>query len=308
MHKPIASVCNLLAAVAILAHSSHASSQFTYSNTTYDVPSWNDTATIDMIYPRNDTYAPQSLFPVVVSLGQAQVASYLQMQLQYQLFPLSSVAGVASETAKLESVFDATALSVGGQHGTYWLSGLRNTTLLDGQYRMLLTATVANCSVVPGQGINHPTEQSVDTNFRRDRSTKRSAEVYFTISRNSTKNIGTTSPDEQHTCDGNAALAFRVIDYIPVASASSGRVTIPGTEGFWPICAVLSDEAPRPEGCGANMATSASRSFNDTITAAECKQDLPVIKCPATATSASAQLQSMGWASLAACTALWLAF
>ncbi|CEJ85513.1 hypothetical protein VHEMI03795 [[Torrubiella] hemipterigena] len=42
-------------------------SQYSFNGITYNTPEFNDTTEVDLIYPRNDTYHPQNLFPIIIS-------------------------------------------------------------------------------------------------------------------------------------------------------------------------------------------------------------------------------------------------
>lgn len=306
MYTSALSACYFLVATALLTQLSHATSQFTYNGTTYDVPDYNDTTAINMIYPRNATYGPQELFPVIVALQSTQVAAHLQMKLKYELFPLSSVSagGSPGASAELQNMYEATDATF----GTYWLSGLRNKTLADGRYRMVLTASFYNCSIVPGQGISHPKEGLVDSNFREDRQSSRSAAVEFTISKDQDRSTHaanaeeTTEPyNDKDTCARNAALAFRVVAYVPWAGNGAAAKV-----GALSACAILSDKEPMPRPCDYQVAQDETRTIRATIEAAECKEPNPVIKCPKPI-SAAAALVSMGGAmsALVGCFATW---
>lgn len=249
-------------------------SQYSFNGITYNTPRFNDTTEVDLIYPRNDTYHPQNLFPIIVGIQNPKILANLIPTIRYELF---SPTGASVDQGKASGAAPMTV----GNFRWFWATGIRNKTLVDGLYQIVITVLHHNCTLLPppppganlGDG---PGNVSNDSWVSQE--VKATFGSYFTVSNASSNALSLSYFDDFQKSDHGAAceksskgVAFHVVDYLPVP--------IHRINSGLPYCAVLAEEEPTPDPCNLPLSKYDHIDFYKLIVEEECKQSRPVIDC-----------------------------
>ena len=219
---------------------------------------------VDLIFPRNDTYAPSAIFPIVFAFQNSSLVPSLDPGFDLNIRYGQNFSKSLGPAIPLK----ATNLTNGTTYVYTYVTGIKaeaNDT--PASYLLSWSFGAGNCS---------NTEGAVKLGGGwRDNG------VGFTI-----KN-GAQTPDlgsSVSSCASASHLAFnvtKVLD-VPLPSQYDGHKT----------CAVFSDEQPLVPGnpCAANPDTAAQSSISAALTATACTAATPVVSCPASHNGGSRDL------------------
>ncbi|KAJ5522065.1 hypothetical protein N7527_006180 [Penicillium freii] len=227
------------------------------------------TVEVDLIFPRNETYAPSEVFPIVFAFQNAALIPSLDPSFDINLW-----VNVEHNTSILPANIDLTAVNfssaaVGDQPLYVYTFATNLNTTNNGAdavtlYNLVWAFGAGNCS---------GDDRSATTfggGFE-------SSNVIFTIAQSGAapeiSNNASTSTNAS-ACTGLSHLAFNVTGTLPVADTRKwdGHNT----------CAVFSDTTPTPVGspCAATADASAAASISAAATSKACAAFSPAISCP----------------------------
>jgi len=104
------------------------------------------TVEMDLIFPRNETYAPMDITPIVFAFRNSPGWTSLVPQLSWRLINISSSATLDQDTLEL-------AWGINTTIDPYFRAfGLAEITKTEGQYRIIWGLTYGNCTLNPGPG------------------------------------------------------------------------------------------------------------------------------------------------------------
>ena len=213
------------------------------------LPALPATVEVDLIYPRNETYAPAPHMPVVFAIQNSALAAALDPSFYLQLWRADLNYSVAFDF-NLRTV--TANFSSSDPYFAYFGTNTLNQT--EGLWALQWEVRFRNCS---RQGPGTQLKRQDYTGF-----------VMFT-----TKN-GAAQPDlvaaaAENACDGRKGFAFNVTDLmIPFTEPKNDDGSYDGRNAS---CAILSPmPAPEPQPCLVKMDAAAASSITAAISATPC--------------------------------------
>lgn len=259
-------------------------------------PTSPQTVEVDLIFPRNETYAPISLMPMVFAIQNFRVAKSLLLKFDYTLEQVPYI-----KTKPLYGISDLKYTNYSGSRNHFqyaWTTKLNNT---EGTWLFTWTLRALNCSQPTEADPEDPGPQKplhLETVIM-------SNSVYFTTTH------GAKQPDlVAATQDG--ACAESQADTMNI----TGILDVPWSDSYWgsqSACPLLSTVTPTANPCGVKIDSSAASSISYVIQSSACLSAVtPTVACPPgveTANSAHhAEQFLVSVAGLFAATLGWLIF
>lgn len=228
------------------------------------------TAEVDLVFPRNDTYAPSALFPIVFAFQNPELAPSLDPLIILSLWNASNHSALS-----YSGVVDTTFTNFSGSGPTYvWTDFKHLNVSSDGTssswwLQWVLEST--NCSV---QG--KVDGQLGDRDFARDGS------VFFTI-QNGAQAADLVAPTASTapSCSDMSHFAFNLTGTLDTAGPFNGAPANRNT------CAIFSDVQPIVAGnpCAALVGSATASSILAALTSADCTSATPAVSCPPSTTA-----------------------
>ncbi|OQE79285.1 hypothetical protein PENNAL_c0052G01287 [Penicillium nalgiovense] len=221
------------------------------------------TLEIDLVFPRNETYAPSALMPVVLAIQNPALASSLNLDLYYMISPVGNYNNSLPTFLNLNwanisdsdpyFVYNSTDLNTEGTWELNWFLGnghCRDTD--DGIFYVLTNTTIDS--------------------------------IIFTTKNDSSKPDLATAT-EGDTCAKEIGM-WSVENTLNSTSESWGHDT----------CAVLSKHSPTSASnpCGVKLNSTAASSISAALTAAACAAPNSTVSCEADENAAGVVQISMG--------------
>ena len=218
-------------------------------------------AEVDLLFPRNDTYAPTVLMPLVVGIQNPSAAVPLNVALHWYIYQLNG----GNVTRYGDGVIPETYYIPPGARQYYEYSSFYNLATIEGTWLLHWTVSSINCSQFPVN--NHSIPGYIQGNH-----------IIFT-----TKNGAQATDLVTATADGVCATAqsftFNVtgVEKVSVGSAD----TIGGGDSVT-TCAVVAPMSPtyRPNPCAAQLNATGASSISLALTASACGLPSSVVSCP----------------------------
>ncbi|KAK3936205.1 hypothetical protein QBC46DRAFT_395595 [Diplogelasinospora grovesii] len=221
------------------------------------------TVEVDLIFPRNDTYAPSALFPIVFAFQNAALAPSLDPGFDLTLWAVSGL-----NTTGYSPALDLAATNFSGSDPTYVYTYVTHLNAADdgtaASYRLAWDFSAGNCSDQGGGALKF------GGGFRNN-------SIEFTIQ------SGAQAPDlvaatasAAASCSNISHFAFNLTDTLNVA--------LPAQYDSRNTCAVFSDVQPLVAGnpCAVQVGTATASSISAALTATACAAVSPVVSCPST--------------------------
>ncbi|KAJ5782629.1 hypothetical protein N7457_004403 [Penicillium paradoxum] len=222
-------------------------------------PTLPEVLEVDLIFPRNDTFAPTALTPVVFAVQNSDLISILDLQLSWNIRPISS---------ERWGVSDGMKLNLGETYNdTYFVHSSTEQLNMEGIWRLSWTLSFLNCTSVNGSAQN--------SRFGIG------DELYFST-RNDTQAQDLAAATEEGTC---AKLPSSTLNVTRLLDASGGDYPERSS------CAAIPSSAPEPSPCKVKMDSAAALSLSASITATACARTGAMIKC----SGAASGVQSSIW-------------
>lgn len=223
---------------------------------------------VDLIFPRNETYAPVDIMPIVFAIQNPHSAALLDLNLQYDIWLLDALHGNQSHPKNVPGLgisdldymhfLRSSNLSSSKPYLRHYGTDLINT---EGTWIMEWDLGAANCSESPQNGVR--TGGHVRNHY-----------VIFTIKKGG-QQPNLVAATDNGVCENTPGYAFNITETLPVPPSATD----------WqgqPSCAVLSPASPLPSlnPCAAKIVPSAASSISAALTASACSYPDPGVKCP----------------------------
>lgn len=197
------------------------------------------TLEVDLVFPQNDTYAPEPIIPVAFAFQHSELAGYLQPSIAFSISPYGN---------NSESI-------AGGYYDMTWTNFTSSDPYMqygeglevlntEGTWMLEWTLSITNCS------------SSGNLDFSRDSTRHR---IVFTT-KNGAKKPDLTAATGEDTCSNAQGYAFKIME-----TQDSGDHLDNGK-----ACAVLAETTPTPSPCGVNIEASAASSVSASLTDRAC--------------------------------------
>jgi hypothetical protein len=227
---------------------------FTYWSSAQTFPS---IAEVDLIFPRNDSYAPNVLMPMVFAIQNTPAAAPLNLAIYWVLYyPADSeFVTIVNDGPILRTYLTA---STPGPYYEY--TGLYNITTLEGKWKLVWTLTSENCTQFP---------VSNSTTFGYDQVNS----VIFTTT-NGAQAADLVAATADDVCASAESFTFNVTGEERVLFGSGTSVT---------TCAVVASMSPTstPNPCAAQLDATRASSISASLTANACGFPTSLVSCPA---------------------------
>ncbi|KAI1764140.1 hypothetical protein GGR53DRAFT_334810 [Hypoxylon sp. FL1150] len=235
-------------------------------------PCWSSESTInfpaivdvELIFPRNDTYAPANLTPIVFGIRNSQLAAPLDISFDWNLWNLDDLDGPG-----IGGLFDLRNVNFSNVSDPYFAH--EYTTQLnvtEARWSLVWSMGSGNCSATPAA--DDGAAASGLSFYNRVRS------VQFTTKKGAQQpDIAAAATTDDDTCTDNY-FTFNVTGVLdtPITAKYDGRDT----------CAVLAptnmSATPTEKLCEFGADASAASSISAAMTATACAALHPVVSCP----------------------------
>ncbi|GFF34785.1 hypothetical protein IFM58399_03992 [Aspergillus lentulus] len=233
---------------------------FAYSQT----PITPGVTEIDLIFPRNESYSPSPVTPIVFTIQNPSLLSSLNPEISYYIEQQNVNTNESVSTSgsiQLSKINYTTS----DPYFLYWSTGHLD---IEGTFVFAWELQMNNCSYSP---------QSDALTFGYFGS--RRHELYF-----STKN-GTSSPDfvaatEDDTCDQSQAQAVQVPDLLEVPATRTWGA---------PSCAATVGPSPAPNPCKVKIDSTAAASISAALASSACANPIRTgLSCPTPSSESAA--------------------
>ena len=210
------------------------------------------TIEVDLIFPRNDTYAPTVLFPIVFAFQNPALAPSLDPGFELELFDISS-----PNLTAYSPTLDLAKTNFSGSNPMFVYTSITN--LKAASYILAWEYSASNCT------LNQNISGSVNIG-----GALRSNRVAFTIQ------SGVQVPDltgGTTSCKNITNFAFNLTDTLEVA--------VPAQYDGRNSCAVVSDSQALVAGnpCAVQVGSGTASSISAALTATACLAVTPVVSC-----------------------------
>jgi hypothetical protein len=228
-------------------------------------------AEVDLLFPRNDTYAPTVLMPVVFAIQNSPVAVPLDLALEWHLYQLTN-----GNTTAVGNGFITKSYFTASTSGPYYeYSSLYNLTTLEGTWSLLWTLSSVNCT-------QFPTSDSSILGYIQGNT------VIFTT-KNGAQATDLVAATADDVCASAESFTFNVTGVENVSVGSGNSVT---------SCAVVASMSPTssPNPCAAQLNAAGASSISAALTTSACSLPSSLVSCPAkSAGSIEVQLGGPMW-------------
>lgn len=227
------------------------------------VTSWSSAQTfpsiaeVDLLFPKNDTYAPTVLMPMVFAIQNAPAADPLSLALKWVLY---YPADAEHLTIIRNDAIPKTYLSA-SPNGTYYeFTSLYNLTTLEGPWKLVWTLTSENCTQFP---VSNSSEFGYD----------QVNSVIFTT-KNDAQAADLLAATADDVCASAGSFTFNVTGEETVTIREGPGVT---------TCAVVASMSPTPtpNPCVARLDVTMASSISAELTATAYGFPTPLVSCPA---------------------------
>jgi hypothetical protein len=219
------------------------------------------TVEVDLIFPRNDTYAPSAMFPIVFAFQNAALVPSLDPEFDINIFDSTGNHSIADEPD-----IDLKWANFSGNDPMYvytYVTGLNTTEgLASASHALLWGFGAGNCSDNDG-GLKF------GGGFQ-------GGSVVFTIQSGAQQPNLVAGPASNSHCANISHLAFNLTGTLDVA--------IPAEHDGRNTCAVFSDVNPLVTGnpCAAEVNSATASSISAALTATACAVGRPGVSCNST--------------------------
>ncbi|KAJ4164175.1 hypothetical protein LMH87_005860 [Akanthomyces muscarius] len=212
-------------------------------------------AEVDVIFPRNDTFAPTPLMPIVFAVQNPAVAQQLNLRLNYRVIPY----GRPNATTDYERVrLNALPNNDTTFYAHDFVSDIFNK---EGTWEFFWQLRWNNCT---------STKDEYGMHFSRDTQEPVNSFVFTTHNDGSKPDLVAIGSDDK--CGNTQGIGFEVQDVLDVPP--------PKNADLLSSCAHVAVPAPTPTPCSASVPSEAAESISSRITQAACLAATPVVSCP----------------------------
>jgi len=224
-------------------------------------------AEVDLLFPRNDTYAPTVLMPMVFAIQNSAVAVALDLALEWYLYKLTdgNITTVGNDFIT-KSYFNAFTSGPYYEYISHY-----NVTTVEGTWLLIWIVSSVNCT-------QFPTSDSSIPGYMQGN------KVFFTT-KNGAQATDLVAATADDVCASAESFTFNVtgVENVPMGS---GKVT---------TCAAVASMSPTSSPCAAQLNATGASSISAALTYSACSPS-SLVTCPAnSAGSIEAQLGGPMW-------------
>ena len=106
------------------------------------------TVEVDLIFPRNDTYAPTALMPIVFAIQNSQLAAPLDLNFQYDIFQLG-----APDGPSVSGILDLRWAKFSSSDPFFAFRSTQKLNATESEWSLVWTLSSGNCSGTEPQGL-----------------------------------------------------------------------------------------------------------------------------------------------------------
>jgi hypothetical protein len=230
--------------------------------------SWSSASVteVDLLFPRNDTYAPTVLMPLVFAI-QGPAANSLNLALLWQLSQLLPNGNISIAGS---GVIPKSYLIIPTSEPYYQYTSFYNSTTIEGTWQLFWALTSENCTQLP---INDTTMLGyIQENI-----------LIFTI-KNGAQATDLVAATADNVYTSAESFSFNVTGTEKVSIGSGNSVT---------SCAVVAPMSPTasPNPCAAQLNSTGASSISASLTASAYSSPTSLVSCLAKKSAGSIQVQ-----------------
>lgn len=232
---------------------------------------------VDLLFPRNDTYAPMPLMPIVFAVQRPPIVDQLLPQISYSVHPRHLADG---EYARYHTI----DLSLPSNDSTYFIAkGVANLTNVPGSWQFSWALRFYNCSTTDDpkwQDQRYDSHDQVDNGFHLGYFYPLQ-HIFFTTHGYGPQLdlVAITGGDG---CNKTQHLIFDVEESLQIPSS------LQDGDSSLRSCVSLPSSSPTPRPCLASLKPEEASSISASLTRSQCSEATPAINCPPTETDSSA--------------------
>jgi hypothetical protein len=226
---------------------------------------------VDLVFPRNETYAPSPLFPIVFAFQNPELAPFLIPQLSLTVWDWNNM----SEST-VSTIYDLRAGNFSSSDPYFHYQGFTSFSR-EGTWKLTWNLGRDSC-----------TEESL-AQFIGNRivSNNTGSGIIFTT-KSSAQQVDLVAATVDKVCSEDEGVAINVTDTLKVPAS----VSWDGGE----ICAVVATTAPTADPCQVTIGSAAASSMSSSMTARACQFTDAPVSCPAEEENAARPKQlAVGW-------------
>ncbi|KAJ5852587.1 uncharacterized protein N7529_011972 [Penicillium soppii] len=251
-------------------------------------------AEIDLVFPRNDTFEPMQLMPIVFAVKNNPAFQQISPSMSYRAGLLHRGKGKNSTFLHLQPI--STDDLVDNKTETQFVHfGIANQFNTENIWKFGPSMSWSNCSTSDnGADYDNVHTRNDVVGFHERYYDVYQSITFTTRQRGRQANLTTLTTDEG--CGKTPAFAFDVIQTLTIPTEF-----FPGQsdEGA-PKCALLASPAPTPSPCKASVAPEAASSISSSLISHECTAATPAVSCPPKTDGAVRSLGQAAWWTAAA--------
>lgn len=222
---------------------------------------------VDLVFPRNETYAPMPLLPVVFAFQNSELASLLNPKISFVIWDRNNMSDSVVST-----IYDMRWANYSSSDPYF---EYRAFTKFNTEGVWMLTWDV---------GLDSCTEDSFSTfGDNRLAANYTSGFVIFTT-KGTAQEVDLVSATSN--CSGDAGATINITSTLDVPA----RVDWDGGE----TCAVVASSTPAPDPCQAKIDSAAASSISSSMTSQVCRGTAPPVACPSDDEESAAERQTAG--------------
>lgn len=212
---------------------------------------------VDLVFPRNETYAPTPLFPIVFAFQNSELASLLNAHISFEVWNWNNMSDTVVSTS-----YDLRWANFSSRDPYFEYRGFSRFNT-EGNWMLTWTVSHSSCTEdsfpsLGGDGIigNVSTSSILFT-------TKKSAQEVDLVA----------ATNNEKTCSEDLGLAINITDTVKVPA----KVDWDGGE----TCAVVaSSPTPTPDPCQVKIDSAVASSISSSMTSRVCTGTDPPVSCP----------------------------
>lgn len=246
---------------------------------------------VDLIFPRNDTYAPAQLIPIVFAIQNTKAAKSATGIIRWNIYDLEAekLTGKLTGVDQDDAYFNTLNISDSDPYFTRQAtSKIFNRT---GTWLLKWEFLTSNCTKSAFNGQTVQNLVSIDKRI-----------VFTTKTGSPQPNIASDSSTQRNdTCDSTQGVAVKILTTLP----TDGSADFLDTN----TCSVLDGEFRNGNPCGVHIDAATAANISSSITARACASNsIPAESCPRKHDSAAQRLAYMNWGMPLAGMFSWLAY
>ncbi|KAK1713821.1 hypothetical protein CaCOL14_001409 [Colletotrichum acutatum] len=208
---------------------------------------------IDLVFPRNETYAPTPLVPIIFGFQNSHLAPGLALKIGFSIWNYNN----KSDSVKTTE-YDVRFANFSSSDPYYEYRGFVMFNV-EGTWQIRYTVSWFSC-----------TEDSFEYPYEIPSNNTSNAIIFTT--KNGGQSVDLVAATNEQDCSSDAGVAISVTDTLN----STGISKWPGSG----TCAVVASSTVTPNPCQIKMTESEASSISATVTARACEAQNPPIECP----------------------------